>query len=291
MRLQVLTALGVCLLVAAGHKDAADKDLAKFEGSWVLISAVADGKALSEKEVKRLRVTIRSDRFQLEQDGRLIAEGILTINPDKKPKEMDEIHTVGRSKGKTLLAIYEFDGDQQRLCFAAAGKPRPTEFSSTPGSGQLLQVWKQERPNHVVRTVTYKKTKETDLALHVHFPTDWKKEDKRPAIIFFYGGGWVAAIPRHFGPEAEHLASRGMVAARADYRAKELHGVTPDQCVQDAKSAIRWLRQNAGMLGVDPDRIVAAGDSAGGHIAACAGCCPGLEAAGENLTISSQPTP
>src|SRR5262245_15136797 len=289
MKLQVLTALFVCLLVAAEPKDAANKELAKFQGGWVLISATDDGKALREKEIKQLRVTIRSNRFQLEQNGRLIAEGIFAINADKKPREMDAIHTLGRSNGKTYLAIYEIDRDQQRVCFADARKPRPTEFSSKPGSGHLLQVWKRERPNHRVRTFTYKKTKQADLALHVHFPKDWKKEDKRPAIVFFFGGGWVEAFPRHFEPEAEHLASRGMVAARADYRVKALHGVTPDQCVEDAKSAVRWLRQNAGMLGVDPDRIGAAGDSAGGHIAACAGCCPGLEAAGENLKISSRP--
>jgi uncharacterized protein (TIGR03067 family) len=289
MNPHVLIALSVSLSVAADPKDAANKELSEFQGSWVLISAVDNGKALPDKEIKRLRVTIRNNGFQLEQDTRLISEGIFTINPDRKLKEMDEIHTLGRNKGKTYLAIYELDGDRQRLCFADARKPRPTEFSSKPGSGHLLQVWKRERPNPLVRTFTYKKTKEGDLAIHVHFPKDWKKEDKRPAIVFFFGGGWAEAFPKHFEPEAEHLASRGMVAARADYRVKALHGVTPDQCVEDARSVVRWLRQNAGMLGVAPDRIVAAGDSAGGHIAACAGCCPELETAGESPKISSRP--
>jgi acetyl esterase/lipase len=80
-----------------------------------------------------------------------------------------------------------------------------------------------------------------------------------------------------------------MVAARADYRIKSRHGVTPKECVEDAKSAIRWVRQNAAKLGIDPNRIVAAGGSAGGHIAACTALTPGLDAEGEDAAVSSKP--
>lgn len=136
---------------------------------------------------------------------------------------------------------------------------------------------------------TYKKTKEGDLVLRVHYPSGWKKEDRRPAIIFFFGGAWTTGKLSQFQTQAEYFAGRGLVAARADYRVKSRHGVTPDRCVEDAKSAVRWLRQNAGTLGIDPDRIIGAGGSAGGHIIACAGCCPGLDAAGEDLKVSSRP--
>ena len=80
-----------------------------------------------------------------------------------------------------------------------------------------------------------------------------------------------------------------MVAVRADYRVKSRHGVTPKECVEDAKSAVRWIHQNAATLGVDPSRIVAAGGSAGGHIAACTALAPGLDAPDEDLSISSKP--
>jgi acetyl esterase/lipase len=152
----------------------------------------------------------------------------------------------------------------------------------------------QDQSKDAVKTFTYKKTTKADkstpvaLEIHVHFPPDWKKEDKRPAIVFFFGGGWTSGTVKQFEPQATYLASRGMVAARADYRVKSRHDVTPDACVEDAKSAVRWLRQNAAMLGVDPDRIVASGGSAGGHIAACT-ACPGLDADGEDLKISSRP--
>ena len=80
-----------------------------------------------------------------------------------------------------------------------------------------------------------------------------------------------------------------MVAVRADYRVKSRQDVTPKGCVEDAKSAIRWVRAHAAKLGADPDRIVASGGSAGGHIAACTAFTPGLEAEGENTAVSSKP--
>jgi acetyl esterase/lipase len=146
----------------------------------------------------------------------------------------------------------------------------------------------QDRPRDIVKTFTYKKTRQADLEMAVHFPPGWKETDRRPAIVFFSGGGWENGTILAFEPQARYLAGRGMVAARADYRVKSRHGVTPRECVEDAKSAVRWLRQHAPELGVDPDRIVAAGGSAGGHIAACT-ACPGLDAEGEDPKVSSRP--
>ena len=75
----------------------------------------------------------------------------------------------------------------------------------------------------------------------------------------------------------------------ADYRVKNRQGTTPKECVMDGKSAIRWIRSNADKLGVDPNRIAAGGGSAGGHVAAATGTVVGLEQAGEDIRISSQP--
>jgi acetyl esterase len=139
------------------------------------------------------------------------------------------------------------------------------------------------------KTFTYRKTKQGDLESVVHYPSGWKETDKRPGIVFFFGGGWTGGKVEQFEPQAKHLASRGIVAARADYRVKSRHGVTPKECVEDAKSAVRWMRQNAAKLGVDPDRIVAAGGSAGGHIAACTALTPDMDAEGEDAKVSSKP--
>jgi acetyl esterase/lipase len=139
------------------------------------------------------------------------------------------------------------------------------------------------------KSFVYKKTKQAKLEIMVHYPPGWKDTDKRPGIVFFFGGGWTSGKIDQFEPQATYLSNRGMVAARADYRVKSRHGVTPKDCVEDAKSAVRWMRQNAAKLGVDPNRIVAAGGSAGGHIAACTALTPGLEAEGEDTKVSSKP--
>ena len=151
-----------------------------------------------------------------------------------------------------------------------------------------VAAYAQDHPG-ATQSFTYKKTKQAELELIVHYPSGWKELDKRPAVVFFFGGGWTGGKIEQFEPQASHLAHRGMVAVRADYRVKSRHGVTPKECVQDAKSAIRWVRTKAAQLGVDPERIVAAGGSAGGHIAACTALTPGLDAEGEEIKISSKP--
>jgi acetyl esterase len=135
----------------------------------------------------------------------------------------------------------------------------------------------------------YKQTKQGELKLHVYLPADWQAEQKRPAIVFFFGGGWNGGKITQFEPQSKHLASRGMVAICADYRVKSRHGVKPDACVEDAKSAIRWVRQNAAKLGIDPQRVVGAGGSAGGHLAAATAFSPGFESKEDAAQVSSQP--
>src|SRR5262245_1847736 len=125
-----------------------------------------------------------------------------------------------------------------------------------------------------VEKYVFKKTADAELAIHLHFPADWKASDQRPAIVFFFGGGWTSGSVEQFRPQAEYLAGRGMVAARADYRVKSRQNVTPDKCVEDCKSAVRWLRQHAAALGIDPNRIAAGGGSAGGHTAAATAIVP-----------------
>ncbi len=117
-------------------------------------------------------------------------------------------------------------------------------------------------------------------------PGGWTAGDKRPAIVFFFGGRWTSGSVEQFRPQAQYFAQRGMVAALADYRVLARHGTTADKCVEDARSAVRWLRKNAAILGVDPGRIAAAGDSAGGHIAACTSLLDGFDAQGEDTSIS-----
>lgn len=94
----------------------------------------------------------------------------------------------------------------------------------------------QDKPQDTIKSFTFKKTKQADLTIQVHLPPDWKKEDRRPAIVFWFGGGFKRGSVGQFEPQAAYFASRGMIAARADYRVKDRHGVEPDVCVEDGKS-------------------------------------------------------
>ncbi len=139
-------------------------------------------------------------------------------------------------------------------------------------------------------TEVYKKIGDVELKIEIVAPQGHTEKDKRPAIVFFFGGGWQSGSVTQFQKQSEYFASRGMVALAADYRVGSRHKVTPDKCVNDAKSAVRWVRANARRLGIDPDRIVAAGGSAGGHIAACTGIVTGYDEENEDHRISSVPS-
>lgn len=144
MRTHALIAL-VLLLAGDSKDDAAKTDLEKFEGKWTLVSAQRDGKKMPEEEVKKLTLTIRGNRFILDKEARVVSEGTFILDAARKPKAIDETATAGPNKGTSFLAIYEIDEDRHQICFAAPGQERPTEFSSAPGSGRLLQVWKREK--------------------------------------------------------------------------------------------------------------------------------------------------
>ncbi len=135
----------------------------------------------------------------------------------------------------------------------------------------------------------YKTVGDRKLTLDFDYPPDWKPSDKRPAMVFFFGGGWTSGTPRQFQPQAEYFARRGLVCVRADYRLRARDKVTPDKCVEDAISALRWVRSHAAELGIDPNRIVAAGGSAGGHLAACTFFAADLDVPGDDKSVSPKP--
>ena len=124
------------------------------------------------------------------------------------------------------------------------------------------------------RVETYRKIDSTDLKLWIFGESD--SSAPKPAIVFFFGGGWNSGSPAQFEKQARHFAKRGMIAINADYRVKSRHGVKVVECVKDAKAAIAWVRENAQRLGIDPNKIAASGGSAGGHLAACTGTINGF---------------
>ncbi len=141
----------------------------------------------------------------------------------------------------------------------------------------------------VYKKTTDSKGKPVELKAFVFNPENHQASDRRSAIVFFFGGGWRSGTPTQFVPQCKYLAERGMVAITVDYRVLSRQGTKPPACVSDGKSAVRWVRENAERLGVDPNRVAAGGGSAGGHVAACTGVIKTLDEPDENLEISSKP--
>jgi acetyl esterase/lipase len=139
------------------------------------------------------------------------------------------------------------------------------------------------------RTEIYKTIGDVKLQMTIQLPDGWNPEDKRPAIVFFFGGGWTHGTAQQFENQSRYLASRGMVAMCADYRVQSRQQVKPAVCVADAKSAMRWARANAAKFGIDPDRLAAGGGSAGGHLAAAVATLPGLDDPADDKNVSCVP--
>jgi acetyl esterase len=114
--------------------------------------------------------------------------------------------------------------------------------------------------------------------LVVYYPDGWAEGKNYPCILLFHGGGWAGGDLSMFQYFCDYFASRELVAISANYKLcpKEIRGSLPEGTsykrwsVMDAKSAIRWVKTNAGKLGIDPKKIILGGGSAGAHIATLA---------------------
>lgn len=143
---------------------------------------------------------------------------------------------------------------------------------------------------HGAETEVYKKVGARELKLFIDQPAGGKSTEKRPAILFFFGGSWVGGTPKQFEKQSLYFASRGMVAICVEYRVipKGDKG-PPVLCCADAKSAMRYVRAHAEAWGIDPNRIAAAGGSAGGHLAAFTALVDGQDDAKDDKKISCKP--
>jgi acetyl esterase len=140
------------------------------------------------------------------------------------------------------------------------------------------------------RIEIYKKTPEYELKAHFYEPAGHKPGDKRGCVFALHGGGWTGGEPWIFDSFANEFMKMGLVGISAQYRliGKEPN-VTPFECAKDGRSLMRYLKANASRLGIDPEKIVAAGGSAGAHVAAATALFDGVDDAMDDLSIS--PTP
>ena len=120
----------------------------------------------------------------------------------------------------------------------------------------------------------YKTSAGTEQTLEIHFPEGHDPSKNRvPGLLLFHGGGWIGGNPDQFRKACIYFSQRGLIAATASYRMLTKEEMVPRQtlykrpCITDASAAIRWFKGHASELGLDPERIITGGGSAGGHIA------------------------
>ncbi|MBB6325698.1 acetyl esterase/lipase [Algoriphagus iocasae] len=125
--------------------------------------------------------------------------------------------------------------------------------------------------------------------MEVIYPENMHEKESYPALVFFFGGGWIGGSRDQFKPQAEYFAKRGMVCFLVDYRLKNIHQTSPFESLKDAKSAIRFVRAQASDFQIDPHKIIAAGGSAGGHLAAATALSPGFDEGTDDFAVSAVP--
>jgi len=138
--------------------------------------------------------------------------------------------------------------------------------------------------------IVIKKVNNEEVKLFYVKPTDSKINKKRTAVVWIHGGGWTGGVTETFFPHARYFASRGAVGFCIHYRLVKADGsVTVADCLADCKSAIRYIREHADELDIDPVKIIVMGESAGGHLASCLGTVKGFDSPTDNLKVSEVP--
>ena len=136
----------------------------------------------------------------------------------------------------------------------------------------------------VVRTErVYRATPGHRATLDVYFPpvaagpaaSRWR----RTAVLAIHGGSWCGGSKRWFRADPRtstilRLARAGLVVIAVDYRLAQPGSPSWEAALDDVREAVRWTRRNAPDLGIDPDRIVALGQSSGAHLATLLGTLP-----------------
>lgn len=139
--LQSALAIGFTASLLMGA-DAPKKETS-LDGTWKLTSGEADGKALTEKQLKDGKLVIKGAEYTVTLPERGTNTGKQKLDSAKELKTIDITDASGPNKDKTCLGLYEIKGDEFRVVFAPSGKPRPSKFATAPDSGQWMHTWKR----------------------------------------------------------------------------------------------------------------------------------------------------
>jgi acetyl esterase/lipase len=159
----------------------------------------------------------------------------------------------------------------------------------------IVQVSAQDT-TVVKKTVTYKQIDGKQLNMFMFCTEASQHKNNNVAIALFHGGGWVFGDPAEFFEACKRYARMGYITFSVDYRlCKKADGsypnpdVTPVESTKDARSAVRWLKANAAMLKIDPNKIVVGGQSAGGQLALSTALLDSINENSDNLKVDPKP--
>jgi uncharacterized protein (TIGR03067 family) len=142
-----VTAIGSLASAAPAAEPGQNKhDVAAMQGVWAIESFTLEGNSISPDQLKTWRRIVNHNHVTWNIGNDTMIELDITFDSSKKPMTLDSKIATGESKGQVLLAIYELKSDELRVCFANPDQPRPTKFSSNPGSGQSMYVVKRIKP-------------------------------------------------------------------------------------------------------------------------------------------------
>ncbi|HSI65683.1 MAG TPA: FAD-dependent oxidoreductase [Candidatus Saccharimonadia bacterium] len=229
--------------------------------------SIDDKTAVQQVDQKKLRTQLLKDKQILEWKEKEVQADI----DKKKPAATKKVTTTDAG---------------------AEAKPAP---KTTPAQAPAAP----KGPDHVdqlaaklkaTRTVTYKTLVSRELKLHVFEPEGFKTTDKRACYIVIHGGGWRGGQASRMYPFAAHYAKHGLVGISVEYRLlKAGTENTVFDCVKDGRSAVRYVRAHAAEFGVDPEKIIVSGGSAGGHVAVSTALFDDINEEGEDTSVSSVP--
>ena len=148
-----LALAAVCLMATnAVGDDGQDKtgvrakeNLARWQGTFELISMVDNGKTTAGEPLKSRKLTVDGNKYHF-QNGEFNEHGSYRFDLTQDPRHLDIIVGDGADKGKVYLAVFDATDQRVRICFEKKNKKRPAKMTGAKGSGAILEVWRKVSP-------------------------------------------------------------------------------------------------------------------------------------------------